>query len=62
MVLWYFVFLYLGVEEVDCFEFVELFEWIREGCLVEVYNVWFEWGIWINVCVLCMGWFVVGYE
>lgn len=59
--LWHPAFPHLGVAEADCPELAELFEWIREGRLVEAHNAWFERGIWTNVCVPRMGWPEVGH-
>lgn len=60
--LWHPAFPHLGVEEADCPELVELFQWIAEGRLVEAHNAWFERGIWTNICVPKLGWPAVGHE
>lgn len=60
--LWHPAFPHLGIEEADCPELVELFQWIAEGRLVEAHNAWFERGIWTNICVPKMGWPAVGHE
>ncbi len=60
--LWHPAFPHLGIEEADCPELVELFQWIAEGRLVEAHNAWFERGIWTNICVPKLGWPAVGHE
>jgi DNA polymerase len=60
--LWHPAFPQLGVEEADCPELLDLFEWIREGRLIEAHNAWFERGIWTNVCVPRFGWPEVGHD
>lgn len=60
--LWHPAFPHLGIEEADCPELAELFQWITEGRLVEAHNAWFERGIWTNICVPRMGWPEVGHE
>lgn len=60
--LWHPAFPYLGVEEADCPELEELFDWIKEGKLVEAHNCWFERGIWTNICVPKLGWPEVGHR
>lgn len=60
--LWHPVFPHLGVEEADCPELVELFDWIAAGKLVEAHNSWFERGIWTNICVPKLGWPKIGHE
>ncbi|ATS92189.1 DNA polymerase [Stenotrophomonas phage DLP4] len=60
--LWHPAFPQFDVEEADCPELAELFEWIREGRLVEAHNAWFERGIWTNVCVPRLNWPAIGHE
>ncbi|UTC28003.1 DNA polymerase I [Stenotrophomonas phage A1432] len=60
--LWHPAFPKFGIEEADCPEMAELFEWIQEGRLVEAHNAWFERGIWNNICVPKFGWTPIGHE
>lgn len=60
--LWHPAFPNLGIEESDCPELEELFQWIRDGKLVEAHNAWFERGIWVNICVPKLGWPEIGHR
>ena len=60
--LWHPAFPHLGIEEANCPELEELFDWIKEGKLVEAHNCWFERGIWTNICVPKLGWPEVGHR
>lgn len=60
--LWHPAFQHLGIEESNCPELEELFDWIKEGKLVEAHNCWFERGIWTNICVPKLGWPEVGHR
>lgn len=60
--LWHPAFPHLGVEEANCPELVELFDWIKNGGLVEAHNAWFERGVWTNICVPKLGWAPIGHE
>lgn len=60
--LWHPAYEHLGIEEADCPELEELFEWIAKGQAIEAHNAFFERGIWTNVCVPRLGWPVVGHR
>lgn len=60
--LWHPAFPQFGLDEADCPELEELFDWIRSGGLVEAHNAWFERGIWTNICVPQFSWPAVGHE
>jgi DNA polymerase len=47
--LWHPSFPHLDMEEAECPELEELFDWITRGELIEAHNAWFERGIWTNV-------------
>lgn len=59
--LWHPAMPHLSLDEADCPELPELFQWIAEGKLVEAHNAWFERGIWTNICVPKLGWPEVGH-
>lgn len=60
--LWHPAFERFGIPEADCPELDELFDWIRDGKLVEAHNAWFERGIWTNICVPKLNWPAIGHR
>ncbi|MFA5702863.1 MAG: DNA polymerase [Advenella sp.] len=59
--LWHPAFPDFGIEEADCPELAELFDWIAGGHLVEAHNAWFERGIWTNIMAPQYGWPLIGH-